>query len=355
MQANTSADGRSRSGKARMEKLTAEERKQLARDAALERWRRARARQVAKDTGTILPGETQPPMEAINEVLPSIPSNLPVAKWPGELDGGLQCYVLSDSTRIISRTGATTYLTDGKGGGNLESFVGVQSLRKYMPEDLTGAMVEFVLPEVVNKTVKGIEAEKFVEICQAYVDAWRAGEATESQTLIAMRAAAFLAACAKVGITALIDEATGYQYERPSDALQIKLKLFLAEEMRKWEKTFPDDLWVQFGRLTNWKGQLHSRPKVWGKYVTELIYEYLDPDVAEWLKANVPHPMKGQNYHSWLSAQYGLKRLVEHIWKVIGVASTCETMPELRKKMQELYGKAPGFQFELKLIPGPTR
>jgi hypothetical protein len=45
-----------------------------------------------------------------------------------------------------------------------------------------------------------------------------------------------------------------------------------------------------------------------------------------------------------------LKRLVEHIWKVIGVASTCKTMPELRRKMQELYGKAPGFHFELKLV-----
>lgn len=42
--------------------------------------------------------------------------------------------------------------------------------------------------------------------------------------------------------------------------------------------------------------------------------------------------------------------LIEHIWKVIGVASTCDTMEELRKRMQELYGKKPGFQFELKLI-----
>lgn len=51
----------------------------------------------------------------------------------------------------------------------------------------------------------------------------------------------------------------------------------------------------------------------------------------------------------WLTEQYGLKKLVEHIWKVVGVASTCQTMPELRRKMQELYGKKPGFQFELRL------
>jgi hypothetical protein len=159
----------------------------------------------------------------------------------------------------------------------------------------------------------------------------------------------FLAACAKVGIIALIDEATGFQFERPLDALQVKLRLFLAEEMRKWEPTFPDQLWEQFGRLTNWKGGIHQRPKYWGKLVMKLIYEYLDPDVAQWLRENAPRPQKGQNYHQWLTEQYGLRRLVEHIWKVVGVASTCETMDELQYKMEDLYGKNPGFQFEFKL------
>ena len=82
----------------------------------------------------------------------------------------------------------------------------------------------------------------------------------------------------------------------------------------------------------------------------ELIYEYLDPDVAQWLRDNAPKPMHGKNYFLWLSEQYGLKKLVEHIWKVIGVASACCDMDELRNKMQEIYGKKPGFQFQLKLV-----
>jgi hypothetical protein len=35
-----------------------------------------------------------------------------------------------------------------------------------------------------------------------------------------------------------------------------------------------------------------------------------------------------------VSEQYGLKRLIEHIWKVIGVASTCEDIRELKRKME---------------------
>jgi hypothetical protein len=50
---------------------------------------------------------------------------------------------------------------------------------------------------------------------------------------------------------------------------------------------------VEFGRLTNWKGGIHQRPKYWGKLIMVLIYGYLDPDVAKWLKENAPKPMKG--------------------------------------------------------------
>jgi hypothetical protein len=82
----------------------------------------------------------------------------------------------------------------------------------------------------------------------------------------------------------------------------------------------------------------------------ELVYGYLDSDVAKWLKDNAPEPKKGQNYHQWLSGQYGLKKLVEHIWMLIGTARTCENMVELRRKMAEMNGKTL-VQFSL---PWPT-
>jgi len=156
---------------------------------------------------------------------------------------------------------------------------------------------------------------------------------------MALKASMFLAACAKTGLDALVDEATGYQYARAEDALQVKLRAYLADEMRQWEKTFPDELWREFARLTDWKGSVTQRPKYWGKLVMELIYEYLDPDVAKWLKENAPAPRHGQNYHQWLNAQYGLRKLVEHIWRLIGIAGTCRDLPELKRKMAEMHGK----------------
>ena len=84
-----------------------------------------------------------------------------------------------------------------------------------------------------------------------------------------------------------------------------------------------------------------QRPKYWGHLVTELIYEPLDPDVAVWLKENKPDPRHREKWHQWLSGQYGLKKLVEHIWMVIGIAKTCESITELRDRMATLRGESP--------------
>lgn len=279
---------------------------------------------------------------------------LPEAKWPGVLPIGedeLPCYVLEDGRRVITRTGALNFLTGGKGGGNLESYLRVQALESFLPTDLEDQYIDISIPQVVNKSVQAMSASAFIDICRAYSRARDTGALTsESQTAIAVRASMLLAAFAKTGIEAAIDEVTGYQYERASDALRTKLRLFLEEEMRPWEKTFPDELWIQFGRLTRWRGPIHERPKYWGKLVMELVYGYLDADVAEWLKTHAPEPRHGRNYHQWLSGQYGLRKLMEHIWMLIGLASACQDMKELRARMAEKFGRE-GVQLTLYLPP----
>ena len=272
-------------------------------------------------------------------------SHVPVARWPGKLpigEASLPVYVLDDGRRVISRSGAVALLTDRSGGGNLEQYLRVGALRPYLPDDVLDQFIDFSIPEVVNRTVRGLHAETFLDITRAFVQARNDGAlTTDRQQDIAVKADMFLSACAKTGLIALIDEVTGYQYERAQDALQLKLNLYLEQEMRKWEKTFPDALWREFGRLTQWQGRLNARPKYWGKLVLELIYGYLDRDVLDWLRDNAPAPQKGRNYHQWLSSQFGLKRLTEHIWMTIGMAKICASMPQLREHMAMHFGMEP--------------
>jgi hypothetical protein len=70
-------------------------------------------------------------------------------------------------------------------------------------------------------------------------------------------------------LDALIDEATRFQYKRAEDALQVKLRAYLEKEMRKWEKTFPDELRREFARVTNWHGDSDESSQESGHFGNE--------------------------------------------------------------------------------------
>lgn len=57
---------------------------------------------------------------------------------------------------------------------------------------------------------------------------------------------------AKVGIISLIDEATGYQYDRERNELQRILKAYVSEEILKWQLTFTDEFYKEIFRLWNY-------------------------------------------------------------------------------------------------------
>jgi hypothetical protein len=333
----------SKGGEARALSLTAEERSESARKAVQARWAKAKAK---GETTTIAKSHKKSVKKKTSQHV------LPVAKYKGFLDImdlQIPCYVLDDGQRLIGRVATTEMLSGFKGQGDLEGYLRSQNLQPYINKDeVVARMVSFSLPEVeqLGRDVKGLPTDLLIDVCRGLVAAMEASQKeppevklTTRQIYMAVKASMFLVSCAKVGLDALVDEATGYQEHREKDALQVKLRAYLATEMRKWERTFPDELWIEFGRLTNWKGSVTHRPKYWGHLVTQLIYEYLDADVAHWLKENVPNPRKGQNYHQWLSSQYGLKKLIEHIWMVVGISRTCYNMDELKSKMKQMFGK----------------
>lgn len=82
-------------------------------------------------------------------------------------------------------------------------------------------MVAFRLPEVegLDNAVKGLSSDLATDVCRGFMDALQASytlgyvgpKMTPRQREMAVKAGMFVAACAKVGIEALIDEATGAQ------------------------------------------------------------------------------------------------------------------------------------------------
>lgn len=286
-----------------------------------------------------------------NSKTKSIGKKIPQAAFSGTLEVGntsLPCYVLEDGRRIFSTKGMIESL-GYKGNANANEIFSNQTLVPFMAEHGNPYNDKNITDFKTDRgsLAKGIDVEKFMDICHAYSEALDSGVLQGRNEHAAVKANIFIRACSKIGIVALVDEATGYQHVRAEDALQFKLKLYLAEEMRAWEKTFPDALWIEFARLTDWDGvPTKNRPRYWGYLVMELIYRYLDPDVATYIKDNKPKPRKGQNYHQWFNGDFGAKTLIEHINRVIGMAQGCDTMDELKKKMRHRYGHEP-LQLEL--------
>jgi len=290
-------------------KMSAEQRKDRARNAALARWK--------KKKGI----DWHPPLPEV------------AYRGSGFLGNpDIECYVLTNGERVISSSQAQRLLT-GKGeaslvGAGILKISGLKSL--ISSNDLADQTVQFYIAG--NPTIaSGITAEFFSEICHAFVSAACSGHLTSQyQRSIAMRCAVYQKAFMKLGIVAYIDELTGFQSIRSKTALDEKIQAYVLEEARKWEKTFPDLFYQELARLCglqDWK----KKPSFYGK-ITNKIYRMVDPDVAEKIKEMADE--LGTCRHQHLSENLGLSKLRDSINQTIGLARSCISIQEFNQKMK---------------------
>lgn len=125
---------------------------------------------------------------------------------------------------VIARFGSQSAMA-GVVSGNLGSYIGVAALKPFINSDLIlGELVEFSIPGTQLRG-SGMTTEHFELICRGYVQALHQGALiTDRQKEIAIKCAVITAGLTRTGLDALIDEATGYQYERDEDELQVKLR-----------------------------------------------------------------------------------------------------------------------------------
>jgi hypothetical protein len=102
--------------------------------------------------------------------------------------------------------------------------------------------VQFTIPKNPI-TVNRYEATLLLDICDAYLKARDKNVLAPNQLHLARHAEIITRACAKVGIIALIDEATGYDAFKKKQEYQLKLQAFIADELQEWARMFPDAFW----------------------------------------------------------------------------------------------------------------
>jgi hypothetical protein len=330
--------GAAKGGKARANTLTPEERREIAKRAAEARWAKLGKKKGDKmDTNEAESTDTGGVIEQTpeHEVGPETPFSM----FRGTLrfgDMDLECHVLNDGRRVFTQSEVVRVLTGGTETGNLTRYLGRNPL---IGNDFSVGPIPFRIPG--NPTLAiGSEATLLVEICERYLDARQQGLLKRSQLKLAIQAEIVVRTCAKVGVIALVDEATGYQRVRAKNALQLKLQAFIAEEMQEWAVMFPHEFWMELARLEGIHYSPRNRPLRWGKYVMMFAYDAIDADVGNWLRENNPSPHFLKNHHQWLK-KFGREKVHDQIMQVIAVMKLCNDMSDFREKFAHVFRKSP--------------
>jgi hypothetical protein len=320
-------------GHARASVLAPSERTAIARAAARARWGDRSDQQASESLD-------HTPKTLAKDKKTDSASELPIALFPGKLViGGTEfaVYVLDNGKRVMAQREVVRVLT-GQVKGGLERYLQSQNLQPYInPEEITEQTIQFRIPGTQYKG-NGYEATLLLDICDVYLRAREAGALVSSQDDLAKQAEIITRACAKVGIIALIDEATGYQEFRKKQELQLKLQAFIAEDLQEWALTFPQEFWFELARLEGIHYSPRSRPLRWGRYIMAFVYDAVDGDVGKKLREKNPDPHFGQNHHQWLK-EFGKQKVHDQIERVTTIMKLCDNMDDFRQKFAKVFKK----------------
>lgn len=337
------AMGAAKGGIARSNSLTPQQRKEIARQAVRARWIKAgKIPKTDEDT------PENPPSGPKETGTSGDGPKRPFSMFRGEVMLGnrkLECHVLNDLRRVLTqrevvRAISTGSDSEGRESGNLGRYLQRNPLTADGKFD-AGPVIEFDVPGT-SQVANGYEATLLIEICDKYLEAKEQGLLKPSQYKLVAQAGIIMRACAKLGIIALIDEATGFQQHRARNALQLKIQAFIVEELQEWARMFPEEFWLELARMEGIHYSPRNRPLRWGKYVMMFVYDAIDSDIGKELRAKNPNPKFQRNHHQWMT-KYGRDRVNNQIQRVIAVMKMCDNMDDFRKKFARVFKRA-GYQ-----------
>jgi hypothetical protein len=324
MNETTEPTGKARGGVARMEGMTPKERRAQAKKAAAARW--------SEEVKTATHGDNDHPLRI------------------GDIE--IPCYVLDDETRVLSQRGVVVsglgiqYSGGASRGGadRLTTFLQGKAISPYVSNELLVLVANPIKfrHSGGGRLAWGYPATILADLCDVVLSARKAGALQKQQEHIADRCEMLLRGFARVGIIALVDEATGFQKDRTKNALARILEAFIAKELRPWLRTFPSDFYQEMFRLRgmDYSADSVQRPPYFGILTNDIVYDRLAPGVLEELKRVNPKQESGRRRHrhfQWLTANKGYPKLREHLGAVVATMKLSGDWHDFMAKLNRFY------------------
>jgi len=269
----------------------------------------------------------------------------------------LDVAVLDNQSRIISHSAVFKAL--GRPIRGTERVVGIppfmdaKNLQDLVTDDLASVMNKVEYLGRNGKRQEGYDANILPLVCDLYLQGRANGTITRiNQLATAQKAEILVRSLAKVGINALVDEATGYQDVRVKDALQKILDQYLLQEAKRYEVTFPLELYKQWFRLNGWQWRpenAQKRPGIIGKWTNKYIYSRMAPGLLDELERKNPKNAKGYRefkHFSFLTDEIGEPKLREFFGGLIALAKASTTWNKYTSLIERAY-PAIGDQYKI--------
>jgi hypothetical protein len=265
----------------------------------------------------------------------------------------IPCYVLESGTRVLSGRAMQNALKmvdeaeDGKqnSGARLSRYLNQKTLKSFIYKDKEQGHFEPIICYKGDSKINGFEATVLADICDGFLEARKQIHLSPRQSIIADQCEILIRGFARVGIIALIDEATGYQYDREKDELQKILSSYISSELLPWQKRFPDEFYKEIFRLNRWDftvSGIQKRPGVIGTWTKQLVYNLLPKGVVVELEKKTPKSAAGNKLarlHQSLTLDIGEPHLEKQLVSIITLMNVSNTWKDFIKLFGKKYGQ----------------
>jgi len=272
---------------------------------------------------------------------------LPKCTHSGTLEIGdikINCAVLDNGKRVMNTSNVLKAFGRKQMGISKIGDESHQLLPKNLRPYMTGATIRRIIQphEYLSRTgrpTSGFDAEIIHLLCEAYLRAREDGSLLLNQRHLAEKSEIIIRSFARTGIVALVDEATGFQYDREKQALQKILAKYIREEYLKWQERFPKKFYKEIYRLYGWKYDPKNgkRTPYLGRFTNKYVYEQMPPGVLEALRKK--NPDRKVRHHQFLTDHTGVPHLDKHLMKLITIMELSGKIKDFNKNFEKIFGR----------------
>lgn len=316
--------GRAIGAKARSDKLTPEQRSDIARKAALARH------------------NANKPIAATH-----------IGNFQKDFNLDIECYVLNDENRtaVIHKRGMAEAIGLSVRGERLLRFISGKNISEFISQELKEKIHNPIIFQMLNKdqettsrTLHGYDVTILIDLCNSVIRAKAHGVNVTDNVFRSSQI--IVSASAKSGIQQLVYKLAGF--DSTKEHFIQAFKRFVSDEAKKYEKEFPIELYEEWARLYSltipargwpWdfrhltvKHVYHPLAKSNGKLLT-LLRESKDKDGD-----------RKKKLFQFLN-EVGARALRMQLGRLLEMAESSKTRSEYENKIAERFGGQFGLEF----------